>query len=226
MKFTMEIHVVIIRLFLAILLSGLIGMERQNKNRPAGFKTHILVCLGSALTMMISQSILLSPGFTGSFDPTRLGAQVISGIGFLGAGTIIREGASVKGLTTAATLWAVACVGLAVGAGFYWGAIACAILIFIVLKVLGLLSFAMNEKSANLILHVTADNTPDKIGEICMLLSDYHVTIRNMEFITEDEDFENRRIQLKFVLNLPHKTTHTEVICAIASLEGVLSVEE
>lgn len=222
----MEIHIIIFRLFLAVLLSGLIGMERQNKNRPAGFKTHILVCLGSALTMMISKYVANEPGFAGSFDPTRLGAQVISGIGFLGAGTIIREGASVKGLTTAATLWAVACVGLAIGTGFYWGAVFCAVLIFIVLKVLGIISNVMNEKSANLILHVVAENTPDKIGEICMLLGDYHITIRNLEFSSDTEEMGSRYINLKFVLSLPHKTTHTEVICAVSSIEGVVSVEE
>jgi len=110
----------VIRLMLAALLGGFIGHERQSSHRPAGLRTHMLVAVGAALVMCTGAYIeLASPG---SSDPARLGAQVISGMGFLGAGTILREGFSVKGLTTAASLWAVSCIGLAVGIGFWPGA--------------------------------------------------------------------------------------------------------
>ena len=112
---------IILRLAMALLLGGLIGMERERRRRPAGYRTHMLVCLGATLTMLISQH-LLQKGL--ALDATRLGAQVISGIGFLGAGTIIVTGRhKVKGLTTAAGLWASACMGLAIGIGFYEGAL-------------------------------------------------------------------------------------------------------
>lgn len=105
------------RILVAAVLGGLVGLEREHIVRPAGLRTHILVCVGSALVMAVSAAIAAS-GNT-SVDVTRIGAQVVSGIGFLGAGTIIKEGATVKGLTTAASLWAISCVGIAVGAGFY-----------------------------------------------------------------------------------------------------------
>lgn len=105
------------RVLVAALLGGLVGLEREHVVRPAGLRTHMLVCVGSALVMAVSAAIAAS-GNT-AVDVTRIGAQVVSGIGFLGAGTIIKEGATVKGLTTAASLWAISCVGIAVGAGFY-----------------------------------------------------------------------------------------------------------
>ena len=109
----------ILRLIVATLFGGLIGLERESHKRPAGFRTHILVCIGSALVMMISQYAFLEFSGKLGYDPGRIAAQVISGIGFLGAGTILREGSTIKGLTTAASLWVVAGIGLAVGTGFY-----------------------------------------------------------------------------------------------------------
>jgi putative Mg2+ transporter-C (MgtC) family protein len=126
----------ILRLVLACILGGIIGYEREKTNRPAGFRTHILVCVGAALTMCTSEYMFNIYGGKTNIDPARLGAQVISGIGFLGAGTIIREGYNVRGLTTAASLWAVSCVGLAAGIGFYQGAIIVTALIYITLIVL------------------------------------------------------------------------------------------
>ncbi|HBL37110.1 MAG TPA: methyltransferase, partial [Firmicutes bacterium] len=103
----------------ATLLGAVIGLEREQHGRPAGLRTHILVALGSCLIMLVS--IYGFPSGTGS-DPARLAAQVVSGIGFLGAGTILRDGTSIRGLTTAASLWVVAGIGLAAGTGFYWAA--------------------------------------------------------------------------------------------------------
>lgn len=109
------------RILLACVLGGIIGYERENANRPAGFRTHILVCVGAALVMSTGEFV--HNRFGGGLDPARLGAQVVSGIGFLGAGTILRAGFNVKGLTTAASLWVVSSIGLACGIGFYFGAI-------------------------------------------------------------------------------------------------------
>jgi putative Mg2+ transporter-C (MgtC) family protein len=129
----MLIYEIIFKLALAGILGGLIGLERESLSRPAGLRTYTLVCVGSALAMIVSIDIYLQYYQTVNADPGRIAAQVISGIGFLGAGTIMREGASVQGLTTAAGLWVVACIGLAVGAGLYVPAIATTILILFVL---------------------------------------------------------------------------------------------
>lgn len=126
----LSIVTILLRMCIAVICGGIIGAERGRKGRPAGFRTHILVCLGAALAMMTNQYIMMT--FNTS-DPARLGAQVISGIGFLGAGTIIVTGRhQVKGLTTAAGLWASACMGLAIGIGFYEAAIfACLVIVFV-----------------------------------------------------------------------------------------------
>jgi len=114
-------NIVVLRLVLAIILGGFIGIERGVRGRAAGLRTHVLVCAGSCLIMMTS-IYLLGLFKTTGIDPSKMAAGVITGIGFLGAGTIIRAGGSVQGLTTAASIWVVAAVGLAVGCGFYLGA--------------------------------------------------------------------------------------------------------
>lgn len=120
---------VLLRFFIAFLLSGIIGFERSRHGRPAGLRTHIIVCLGSTMTALIGQYTCLVLGFTS--DPMRVSAQVISGIGFLGAGTILIRGRNhVTGLTTAAGLWTTACIGIATGLGFYAGAVICAVIFF------------------------------------------------------------------------------------------------
>jgi putative Mg2+ transporter-C (MgtC) family protein len=124
---TLEWPHVLLRLLVAALLGGAIGMERELRERQAGLRTHLVVCVGSALFTLVSaygfHEFLVSGGSLVRTDPTRIAAQIVSGIGFLGAGAIIRQGLSVKGLTTAATLWLVAAIGMASGAGYYSAAI-------------------------------------------------------------------------------------------------------
>lgn len=127
---------VIFRLFLAVLFSGLIGLEREVSGRAAGFRTHILVCVGSTLVMLTAIHLMDLYQGVASIDPGRVAAQVVSGIGFLGAGTIIQIRDSVRGLTTAAGLWAAAGIGLAIGSGFYIGAVATTAIVLVVLFLL------------------------------------------------------------------------------------------
>jgi len=133
--YDLNIVSITLRLFLAMLFGGIIGLERGANRHPAGFRTHILVCMGAAIAMLTNQYIC--DVWSATSDPARLGAQVITGVGFLGVGTILITGRSrIKGLTTAAGLWASACLGLAIGIGFYEGAIIGAVLIFISLAFL------------------------------------------------------------------------------------------
>lgn len=123
---------IVLRIALAMLCSGVLGIERGKANQPAGMRTYILVCLGSTLVMMTGQYMF---EVFNSGDPARLGAQVVSGIGFLGAGSIIVEGhTKIRGLTTAAGLWTSACIGLAIGVGFYAGAIVATAVVFVVVS--------------------------------------------------------------------------------------------
>lgn len=137
---------VILRLMLAVLLSGLVGLEREAKGRAAGLRTHMLVCTGSCL-MTLTGVYLMDHYPAAGIDPTRIAAQVVSGIGFLGAGTIIQFRDSVRGLTTAASVWAAAGIGLAVGAGFYLGAVAATGLVLVVLLMLHRLEDRVGSKS-------------------------------------------------------------------------------
>jgi len=127
---------VIFRLLLSVLLSGLVGLEREIQGRAAGLRTHILVCVGSALVMLTAVHLVEAYRGVTPIDPGRMAAQVVSGIGFLGAGTIIQAGDSIRGLTTAASLWAVAGLGLAVGSGFYVGAASATMIVLGVLLIL------------------------------------------------------------------------------------------
>jgi|HigsolmetaAR203D_1030402.scaffolds.fasta_scaffold02199_9 Uncharacterized membrane protein len=130
----------VLRLLAAMVFGGLIGLEREQSNHAAGFRTHILVCLGSALIMLLSiygfEAFVDEPNVR--IDPARMAAQVVAGIGFLGAGVILFNGVSIKGLTTAASLWVVAAIGLAVGAGFYLAAVVTTILALFSLFVLNI----------------------------------------------------------------------------------------
>ena len=135
---TMELGLdeICLRFLCAMLVGLVIGTEREYTHRPAGMRTHILVALGSCAVMITGQLIFLQyKAMGGNPDPSRLSAQVITGVGFLGAGTILREGTHVRGLTTAASLWAVACLGIASGAGYYSVALAGMVLIFITLTI-------------------------------------------------------------------------------------------
>ncbi len=139
----MDYIVVLERLIVGVIVGGIVGYEREFKNSPAGFRTHILVCLGATIISLITEydtqkvmTIAQNPMYSGliKVDIARLGAQVISGVGFLGAGTILRDKGSVRGLTTAATLWTVACLGLAVGRGLFALSLTGAFVVFIILS--------------------------------------------------------------------------------------------
>lgn len=168
----------LLRLTLAGVFGGFIGFEREHSHRPAGFRTHILVAVGSTLVMLTSSYIFLEYQAFTNVDPARLGAQVISGIGFLGAGTILREGFSVKGLTTAASLWAVSCIGLAVGIGYYEGAFIATIFIYITLNFLKRIMIRSNKGNTVNIIVKEIDAASKKINRI---VQDCDAIVQRME---------------------------------------------
>ncbi len=163
---------IILRLVLAVFLGGLIGFEREHHGRAAGLRTHILVCLGSAIATLVGQYAFSKLAFTG--DPLRIGAQVLSGIGFLGAGTIISRGRfQVTGLTTAACLWTTAAIGLAIGIGFYSAAIISCGLVVLTMALLTRFDATIIRKSHKLRVYMEI-NDVTRVNEITEMLSEVY----------------------------------------------------
>lgn len=213
---------ILLRLITSIILSGLIGVERESIKRPAGFRTHILVCVGSTLVMLLSIYIFEMYKFETNLQPDRLGAQVISGIGFLGAGTIIREGNSVKGLTTAAGLWAMAAIGLAVGAGFYTGAIITTILILITLALFSKVERHIKTRGNYMTLKVLTVNKPGKLGEIGKIFGELNIDISNIELHTEDDNL----VSIKMTVKVPEGITKIDIISNLRTIENIFEVSQ
>lgn len=214
---------VILRMLLATLSGGIIGMERERIRRAAGFRTHILVCGGSALVMLISLFLFETYGAYTNIDPSRLGAQVISGIGFLGAGTILKDGSSIKGLTTAASLWAVSCIGLAIGSGFYVGGITATVLVLIALKFFpGFERFRVDKRS-RFFLELVINNVPGQIGKVADTLGQHGLQIVE---ITLEVDSEESEVA---ILNLSCKgkstLTKEELLDIMGNVEGVIKTK-
>lgn len=221
---TLQFYLVLTaRLILACVLGGIVGYERESMNRPAGFRTHILVCVGASLVMVTSEFIFREYKTLANVDPTRLGAQVISGIGFLGAGTIIREGFSVRGLTTAASLWAVSCVGIAAGIGFYEGAVAATVIIYLTLILLKKIEDNFTQKSQYKLIYVQSKNISGQIGAITHVFGKYDIALKNIEFMNDGEG-SNRLV--KFLIKLPHNLSKDIIINDIRKIDGVEAVTE
>lgn len=211
-----------IRLLLAMICGGVLGIERGKKNRPAGFRTYMLVCVGATLVMIINQYIS-DTYCTG--DPARLGAQVISGIGFLGAGTIITTGRNrVKGLTTAAGLWATACVGLAIGIGFYFGAIIGCLLIFIVMSVLHRMDMWMVNNTKVVDFYIEFDKLSD-LGRFITFIKSNRMSVDEI-VMTRSDRSEGIGVAVLFTLRLEKKCPHSDILAMLSVAEGVSYIEK
>jgi putative Mg2+ transporter-C (MgtC) family protein len=221
--FSIDYLHITIRLIGAGVLGGLVGWEREISNHPAGFRTHILVCMGSTLIMLLSIY-----GFSDWInhenvraDPARLAAQVISGIGFLGAGTILRHGFTVTGLTTAASLWVVAAIGLAVGAGFYFPAVMTTVLVLVSLVFLNRMEHYLIRHRRLRILKVKVNDEFGKLGLIASFLGEKKFNIRKVSI--EDNPEENH-IEITFTLKVSPDINFTDAIQEINQIEGVQEV--
>lgn len=214
---------VLLRPVVAAILGGLIGLERERKRRPAGFRTYMLVCMGAALAMMLGQYVD-SLGGTRS-DMSRFGAQVINGIGFLGAGTVLVTGKQeVKGLTTAAGLWASACMGLAIGAGFYECVLLAVLLIFLVVRVLRKLEVAMVERGRNLNVFVVFESLDD-LSAIIAAIKAQDAQIYEVE-IEKSTEAHGKRPGALFALHLSKSQSHARFLATLSEVECIYYIEE
>ncbi len=173
------------RLFIATILGGMIGWERERMNRAAGLRTHVLVSIGSALFTILSLTAFREIGKVN--DPARIAAQVVSGIGFLGAGTIMKHGATVKGLTTAATLWVVAAIGMACGAGCFLGAITTCIVALLALISLRFVEQSISDRRLFSI-DITTEMEPGKLAKIHGVFELLDIKLQRFELGEEDNN--------------------------------------
>jgi putative Mg2+ transporter-C (MgtC) family protein len=205
---------ILLRLTVAAGLGGAIGLERELRERQAGLRTHLVVCVGSALFTLVSAYAFVSP----KVDPTRIAAQIVSGIGFLGAGAIIRQGLSVRGLTTAATLWLVAAIGMASGAGYYDAAIIATLGALLTLGPLRIVAFRVTSRfrsqTERLLVEVPAGGSPAPVIE---------AVERYGRVVSLDVAQEGDRREIAIDVAL-HNQGSPQVVAAVAEIDGVLEV--
>ena len=220
------------RLVLALMFGGMLGMNRAKKRRAAGFRTYMLVCLGATLAMILGQyeTELLMLHWGDVVDPVgnrvdvvRFGAQVINGIGFLGAGTVVVTGRQeVKGLTTAAGLWGSACAGLAIGAGFYECALAALVLMWMTVKFLPEIEDYIISKSRNMNIYVEF-NSMSAMGEIIATFKTLDAHIYDVDINRGSQGLNPGAV---FSVRLGHWRPHAEVLATVSQLDCVTMINE
>ena len=208
----------IIKLLLGFILAGIIGSEREALNKPAGFKTHSLIGISSVLVMLCGQYMSLD----GNGDPSRIPAQLLSGIGFIGAGTILRDGFNVKGLTTAASLLAVTCIGLSIGAGFYLGGIVATIFAYYILS--GSHNFFNIKNNYELLeLSISLQNPTFVIPQIEKILFKNRISVQKIKVVPSEsnDQLENMKLIAKYNGSI----ATSQIISEISALKDVFEVE-
>ena len=214
---TYDILAIILRLLLTAICSGMLGYEREKRNQAAGFRTYMIVSNASALVMMTNQFIIQTVG-TG--DPVRMGAQVISGIGFLGAGAIlVTRNQQVRGLTTAAGLWSSAIVGMALGAGYYAGGITCFLFIYISLKFLAKIDSKISRSPRIATFYCELNNRRD-MGTLIRFIQNKKYRVSNVEINSLSIDV-SKEVVVTFVLHTDGKTGVDALLKEFESVEGL-----
>lgn len=209
----------IIRLLLGFLLSGIIGAERESVNKPAGFKTHSLIGISAVLIMLCGEYLSVS---NNGIDASRIPAQLLSGIGFIGAGTILRDGFNVKGLTTASSLLAVTCIGLSIGAGFYVGGIITTVIVYIILSSSHSM-FGSLDHFTNVELNLIVEDFTNTLPDIQKILDKNEISIKKIK--NNQKDIETSKdVHLVF---RSHKDLNiNSVLTEISQLENVIDLEQ
>jgi len=214
--------IIVFRLVLAAILSGVVGFEREFHGRAAGFRTHILLCVGSTLIMLTSIHIFDIYAGKAPVDPARLAAGVVTGIGFMGAGTIMRYKASVRGLTTATSLWVVAGVGLAVGSGLYFGAFTTTVIAIVALFIFSKMEHSMIRKNWYKTILVEAREGASQLKGIRAVLAEYEVQVNDFEV---ERSHDGADMMLKIGVKLSTSRFDEDILQEISRLDGVKNVK-
>jgi len=210
---------ILTKLCVAIILSLLIGIEREAIHKPAGIKTHILICISATLVMALG--MYLFEQYPNKLDPSRLPAQILAGIGFVGAGTIIRDGFSVKGITTAASLLAMTCIGLAIGAGFYEGAVIATLFVFLALYLTAPIHNLLNKNRKIVLFSITTKYSQEALGKINSFFSNSGASVLNIKQI---HDQASQYTLLKFSVKLDSHEQKEELISNLCELPEIKEV--
>lgn len=211
-------HDIIMRLLIALIVGGLTGLERERSHQFAGFRTHILVSVGSCITSITSLSLFFQYNSYSNIDPARLSAQVLSGVGFLGAGAILKTSNGIRGLTTAAGIWATACIGIAVGYGYYILAISAWLFVMITLYILKNID-KMIFKKKQTIFNIKTDNI-EIISSIYEMFQRSQISVKNIEI---NSDISNIKINLLTVHD--RRIVLDEVIKELSKLKNIISID-
>ncbi len=213
---------IVVRILTAVVMGGVIGLERGLKNRPAGLRTYMLVCTGACIIMLTNQYVCQ---VSGGGDPVRMGAQVVSGIGFLGAGTIIvTRRNQIKGLTTAAGLWAAAGVGLALGVGFYEAALVGGLSVFIVITLLQRMDNKMHRKSRQVEIYFELADTLS-LGDFLRAVRQKELDVGNVQHEQGGENESGSRAYIA-TIKAKKRHNHVEIMEYVREIGGVEYVEE
>ncbi|MEM5768900.1 MAG: MgtC/SapB family protein [Bacillota bacterium] len=212
---------VVLRLLVSVLLGGMVGFERQHRRKSAGLGTYMLVCLGSCLVTTLSINLYAGVQGLTNADPARLAAQVVSGIGFLGAGAILKEGFTIRGLTTAAGLWVSACVGIAVGAGAMVGAITTTGLVVLILVVKPRVEKMLFGYPATMSLIIHAEERPGQIGLIGSYLGKRGCAITDIHIETIGPGL----VEIPITFTVPDKDMQAGIVADLSkAVEGLISI--
>ena len=215
---------VVLRLSCAMVIGIVIGLEREYTHRPAGLRTHILVTLGACVVSILGEMLFLQYAQLGATpDPARLSAQVITGVGFLGAGTIMKEGVNVKGLTTAASVWAVACLGIAAGFGFYAVALLGMLFILITLTIVEALQHRFIRSSGSQERYVVKTEDVSEMMTHLFTVSQSQNAVLDELSVEKVDSYRYISFRATFY-GRRHKQHHTRFLAALAVMDGVLSV--
>ena len=206
----------VLRLLVSLILSSLIGMERETHGRPAGLRTHMLVCVGATLFTICSYVI-----GGGYYDPGRIAAQIVTGVGFLGAGTIIHQGSVVRGLTTAASIWAVAAIGVAVGIGgvLMWLAAIASVMVFGTLYLMGRVDKYLVAAHDERRLTITTTRDAERLFEVLRLIAGHHTQLRSVD--TREGEGDTQVLRLRLIAS--REFDETALASDLASSRSVIS---
>jgi putative Mg2+ transporter-C (MgtC) family protein len=214
----MSAGTIFLRLLIATLLGGLVGAEREWRNQPAGLRTHLILSMGAALVTMVS----IEMGEQFNADQTRIAANIVTGIGFLGAGAILRLGISIRGLTTAASIWTTAAIGMAVGAGMYWASFVATGFVLLGLVLLRRVESQFGSPKGMKTLYISARNNPDFLRKVESSLQQFGTNIVSLDL---QQDRVRDQLEIRAVIELSSESRPVELTNALRDLDDIVEVE-